>query len=188
MVRYRVWFERALSLVTAVAVAAAVYLLVTERLVPAVRGEPVRVGEGAKLPERLEFEVLQAASRAGAAAKVRVPGRRAALLLVFSSTCPACYANLPAWRQAMDAASHRVGLLAVGLQPDRLAAADYARRHLEGALPVTPLDVRQFAGTFGIDFVPFTVLVDSNGVVRFAWQGSMDEKAVSLLTRALGAL
>ena len=83
------WFDRALSLITAMAVAAAIYLLVTERLVPAVQGEPTRVGEGGKLPEPLEFEVLDDDGQRSTAPKVRVPGRRAALLLVFSSTCPA---------------------------------------------------------------------------------------------------
>lgn len=185
---YRVWLNRVLNLVTAVVAVMALYFLATERVIPAVRGEPVRVAEGAKLPGSFQFELLGEAGRTGEATKIRVPGSRPVLLLVFSSTCPACYANLPAWREVIENADGVPEVIAVGLEPDRLAALAYARRHLPAAVAVAPEDSRRFVGTLGVDVVPFTALVDTGGIVQFLQQGSLDSTAVSSLLRALGAL
>ena len=38
--RYRVWLDRALSLVTVIVVVAAAYFVAVERVIPALRGEP----------------------------------------------------------------------------------------------------------------------------------------------------
>lgn len=184
----RVWLDRALSLVTAVVVVTALYFLVIERVMPAFRGESVRVVEGGKLPESLEFELLGNVERPSESARVLVPGERGALLLVFSSTCPACYANLPAWRQVIAVVGDASTVLAVGLERDRSAARAYAERHLPAALSVVPEDARRFVGTFGVDIVPFTALVDAGGIVQFVQQGSLDSTAVTSLIRSLGAL
>jgi hypothetical protein len=184
--KYKVWLDRSLSLFTATLVMAALYFLATERLIPALREEPVRVAVGEKLPGRLEFELLETAG-VGRSSKIGVPARRPTLLLVFNSACPACYANLPAWGEVLGAASGAAAL-AVGLQPSRQAALAYAREHLTAAEPVAPEDPRGFVGTLGIEVVPFTALVDAGGIVRFVHHGRLDSTAVSTLVGALGAL
>lgn len=185
MRRYRVWIERVLSAATAAVVVLALYFLVVERVIPAVRGEPVRVVEGGSLPGGLEFELLEGS---GAEGTVNVPGERPALLLVFSSTCPACYANLPAWLEVIEAAEDVSTVLAVGIEADRVAALQYARKHLPSALAVVPEDPHRFGGLLGVDIVPFTAVVDASGTLRFVQQGSLDSGSVDLLIRALGAL
>ena len=60
MRRYRDWLDLALSLVTVIVALVAAYLLATERVIPALRGEPVAVDAGEQLPVRLVFERLGA--------------------------------------------------------------------------------------------------------------------------------
>jgi hypothetical protein len=180
----RRWLDRLLNLVAAVAAGLAVYFLATERVIPALRGEPARAVPGEALPAKLALEPLGAAS----GRKIVVPAGAPALLLVFNSSCPACYANLPAWREALAAATGDVRVLAVGLQSDRRAARAYVRHELPGAEPVMPGDARFFVGTLGVEYVPFTVLVDGDGVVRFLRQGRLDPAATTALRGALEAL
>lgn len=180
------WFDRLVSVITGLIVVTVAYFVVTERVVPALRGEPVRVWRGERLPEALEFTSLDGGGRGRAT--VRIPDGRATLILVFNSTCQACYRTLPAWRRAVAAAADRVAVLAVGLDRDRRGAAVYARHNLPTAAVVTPEDPVRFANMLGIDVVPFTAALDPDGVVVFARQGSLDVQAADSLIRALGAL
>jgi hypothetical protein len=173
--------------VTAVVGLVALVLLTTERILPALRGEPARVSEGERLEGRLVLESLEdSASRGTVGESIAVPGDRATLLLVFSSSCPSCYANLPAWRRVLESGIGRVEMLAVGLQRDRIAARDYVRMHLDGVRGLVPRDPRRFAATLGIEVVPFTAVIAADGMVRYARSGSLDSAAVATLIRALG--
>ncbi len=183
---YGVWLDRALSLVTAVVVLAAAYFLGTERVIPALRGEPVRVAEKEKVAGELGFRRL-AEGRLGSEG-LRVPGERPVLLLVFSSSCPACYANLPAWHAVIEVAQGVASVFAVAVERNQPAALAYARQHLSEAVLVAPEDVREFAGVLGVDMVPFTALVGSDGVVEFVRAGRLDSTAVGSAIRALGVL
>lgn len=185
---YRLWLDRVFSVVTALVVVAVGYFVVTERVVPALRGEPVRVQEGERLAEVLEFARLGNGGGSDGEARVRLPDGRAVLLLVFNSTCQACYRTLPAWQRASAAGVDDVAVLAVGLDSDRRAAVAYARRNLPMAVVLAPDDPARFAGIMGVDVVPFTALLDPDGVVLFARQGSLDSLAADSLIRALGAL
>ena len=185
---YRVWFDRLLSVITGLIVVTVAYFVVTERVVPALRGEPVRVWRGERLSEVLELAALDGGGDNRGRATVRIPDGRATLMLVFNSTCQACYRTLPAWRRAVAAAADGVAVLAVGLDPDRRGAAVYARHNLPTAAVVTPEDPVRFANMLGIDVVPFTAVLDPDGVLLFARQGSLDVQAADSLIRALGAL
>lgn len=180
--------DRVLSAVTALVVVTVSYFLVTERVVPALRGEPVRVREGERLAEALQFEPLGSAGGALGLEGIRVPSARPALLLVFNSTCQACYSTLPAWHDLIAAAGDAASVFAVALDPDERAAGAYASQNLAAARAVVPEDPRRFAGILGVDIVPSTALLDRDGVLRFMRQGSLDSLAVSSLIRALGAL
>ncbi|UCC48150.1 MAG: hypothetical protein JSV41_11860 [Gemmatimonadota bacterium] len=184
---YRALLDHALSLAAAVAALAALYLVTTERLLPALRDAPVRLGEGEQLARVLEFRTL-ANGHERTGEEIAVPGDRATLLFVFSSTCPACYTNLPAWREVTEAAGGTTTVLAVALERDRSAARSYARRHLSWATAVVPKHPREFVGTLGVDIVPFTALVGRDGVLEFVWPGSLDSLTSHSLIRALGAL
>ncbi|MGD2154829.1 MAG: hypothetical protein PVG79_16290, partial [Gemmatimonadales bacterium] len=120
--------------------------------------------------------------------RIVVPGEEAALLLVYSSRCPACYANLSAWEGVVRAAEGVASVLSVALERDRSAARAYARRHLPSTLAVVPRDARRLSGALGIGLVPSTVLVGGDGVVLFLRQGSLDGAAVDTLLSALEAL
>jgi hypothetical protein len=186
---YKVWLDRALSLATVLVAVAALYLLTTERLLPALRSAPVRLGVGGQLAAALEFRTLANGEvGTGASREIAVPGQRPTLLFVFNSTCPACYVNVSAWQKVMDAAGGRATVLAVALERERSAAHAYVQRQLPTAMAVVPKDPREFAGTLGIDIVPFTALVGRDGVLEFVQPGSLDSLAVRSLLRALGAL
>lgn len=185
---YRVWFDRLLSVITGLIVVTVAYFVMTERVIPALKGEPVRVWRGERLPEVLEFVSLDSGGDNRERPGVRIPNRRATLMLVFNSTCQACYRTLPAWRRAVAAAADGVTVLAVGLDPDQRGAADYARHNLPAAAAVAPEDPVRFANMLGIDVVPFTALLDPDGVLLFARQGSLNTQAGDSLIRALGAL
>lgn len=189
MSRYRVWLDRGLSLVTALLVVVAIYFVVAERIVPSLRGDPVPVGTGEKLAEPLRFEALAAgqASRPGGA-EFRLPAGHPVLLLVFSSRCPACYANLPAWKRVLEERGDRVSVVAVGLERSRQAVTAYAAEYLPGAVAAVPWRPQSFTETLGIEVVPYTALVDSAGTLLFSRQGSLDSLGVSALVKALGAL
>jgi hypothetical protein len=185
--RYRVWLDRALSLVTVIVGLVAAYLVATERVIPALRGEPEAVDAGGRLAVRLEFGPGGWGWGRGRE-RISVPGEGAALLLVYSSTCPACYANLSAWDRVVRAAEGVASVLSVGLDRDRVAARAYARRHLPSTVAVVPRDWRRLSGALGIGIVPSTALVSRDGVVVFLRQGSLDGAAVDSLVSALEAL
>jgi len=185
----KLWLDRTLSLVTALVFVVAAYLLISERLLPALRGEPALVGEGERLDDAIEFHPLAEDRLADVLTeRISVPSDRPTLLLVFASTCPACYANLEAWSTAIDAADGVATVLAVGFERDRKAAREYALRHLPRAMPVAPRDPRWFAGRLGVSIVPFTALVNADGTVGFVRQGRLDAASVASLRGALGAL
>ncbi len=186
---YRVWLDRALSLVTALLVVVAIYFVLAERIIPSLQGDPVPVSLGERLSEPLRFEALapgKGPSRG--AAELRLPAGRPALLLVFSSRCPACYANLPAWRRTLERTADSVLVVAVGLERSRSAVAAYAAQYLPGVVPAVPSRPGRFTETLGIQVVPFTALLDRAGTLRFTRQGSLDSLGVSTLVQALGAL
>ena len=119
--RYGVQLDRALSLATGVVVVMTFYFLLTERLLPSLRGEPVLVPEGGTLTDSFAFRPLGAGERTFALKYV--PDERPVLLLVFDSTCPACYANLESWQLAIEAAGSKVTVLAVALERELSAGA-----------------------------------------------------------------
>lgn len=181
--------ERILNAITICAVAAASYLVVTERVLPAVRGPADLVLEGERLSSALPFERLGNSPDGGSSESlVRAPGERPTLLLVFHTRCPACYRNLPAWRSLIDAGRGGVTTLAVGLDAEGRKVKAYARRHLAGAVAVRPLDRKGLLETLGVEIVPFTAVVGPDGVVEFAHHGSLDSVAVKDGIGALEAL
>jgi hypothetical protein len=188
MVKRRSWVEKMSSLASAAALCVALFLVARARVTPISRAEPDLIGEGERISADLVLQPLTASAEPGVAAEIRVPSARPTLLLVFSSTCPSCYANLPAWRQVIEASRGVVRVIAVGMEPDRTSARDYAQRHLADAEPTAPSDPRAFAEALGVNVVPLTALIDSDGTVRSVKRGSLDSAALSSIIGVLGAL
>lgn len=185
---YRVWLDRGLSVVTVLAGLTAAYLVATERVIPALRGGPVPVDAGEELAARLEFERLAGSSGSGGGGRIEVPGEGAVLLLLYNSSCPACYANVAAWDRVVRAAAGIASVLSVALDRDLESARAYARRHLPSTVAVVPRRARRLTGALGIGIIPATALIDGDGVVLFLRQGSLDRAAVDSLVSALEAL
>ncbi len=184
----RKWRDRALDLVTAAVAVVAIYVVVTERIAPRLRGRQAPLVTGERLVQELEFRGLAGSDAELEEEAIVVPDGRAALLLVFVSTCPACSRNLPAWRRAMARAGVEVRRLAIAIEPDRGAARQYARLNLPRAKAVEPLDTEGFVAALGVDVVPFTALIAGDGTVAYLRRGRLDSMAVETLRRALGAL
>jgi len=155
--------DRLLDGATALLLLAGLALLVQERALPALR-ERARVDPGERMP------------RAGGLLDpttgdtLRLDGLRPALYLVYRSDCPACAANLPAWRRLLIEAPPEVRILAVGLEPASTSTA-YARAHLGRARAVLPLDPARFTRRLRLQLVPSTLYVDGGGRLRFRHQG-----------------
>jgi hypothetical protein len=188
VVKRRVWLEWVLNGSTALLVAVASYFLVVERVVPALRDARPALKAGDSLTQRLQLRALGAAGERAGMGAIMIPGPGPALLLVFSSMCPACYANLAAWREILKALHGSASAYAVALEDDLPAARAYAGANLPGVLAVRPADPRRFVDALGVRVVPLTALIDAEGVVRFMARGRLDSTAVARAIGALGAL
>jgi hypothetical protein len=188
MVKRTSWVEKMSSLASATALCVALFLVARARVAPISRPEPDLISEGERVSADLVLQPLMASAESEDAVEIRVPGARPTLLLVFSSTCPACYANLPAWRQVIEAGREAVRVIAVAMEPDRTAARDYAQHHLADAEPTAPRDARTFAEVLGVNVVPVTALIDSDGTLRSIKRGSLDSASLSSIIGVLGAL
>jgi hypothetical protein len=102
-----------------------------------------------------------------------------ALLLVFSSRCPACRAVLPIWEE-LYASAGPDGPSVIGLQTD----AEPTDALL--TFPVHRVDAERSPGMERIPYVPATVLVDADGNVRRVWFGPLDPQAVRELGELIG--
>ncbi len=163
------------------------YFFFTERFLPALRSEPVRMEEGATMTQSFAFRPLALKKFHPLPSDLKyIPDDKAVLLLFYDSTCPACYENLPAWRSAIEASGEWVMILAVAVEEDLKVAEAYARRHLPGAIPVKAEEPRELFGTLGVEIVPYTAFVDMDGALAFARPGRLDDAALAELIRALG--
>jgi peroxiredoxin len=114
-------------------------------------------------------------------------GETKTVLLVFSSTCPACKDTVPAWRKLLGATPPALGVRVLGVQTDRLVANASAPAEVTAAysFPVygykrpnpDPLEL--------IPFIPAAIVVDAKGVVVAAWFGVPGDDDLEALKRQL---
>ena len=90
---------------------------------------------------------------------------RDSVVLVFTTTCPACHKNLERWRDLHQRYGESYRFVAVGLDP-----ADETRRWAEqNDVPfevVIPADRSSFQRDYGISSVPQTLVVGNDGRVK----------------------
>ncbi len=104
-------------------------------------------------------------------------GEKKTLLLVFSSTCPACDQTLPVWRQLL-AAGTPPSIRVVGIQTDRLKAAGSASAVVAQSypFPVYGYERSKPDPLEKVPYVPAALVVDDRGVVKKAWFGVLTKE------------
>lgn len=108
---------------------------------------------------------------AGGAAKER-------LLLVFTTTCPACRDNQATWRSLHERLGESVDV--VGISLDKPEATQVYRQ--DHALPfpvVIPKDLGSFSKSYEISAVPLTLHIGGDGQVKGTWLGSLSPEQVT---------
>jgi len=103
------------------------------------------------------------------------------LLLVFSSTCPACQRNLPIWKELLSRPLPD-SLRVVGIQTD---AVDGTSTDPSLPFPTFRVDRSRGAPLDRIPYVPATVVLDPLGNVVAAWSGVLARGDQADLARAL---
>jgi hypothetical protein len=103
------------------------------------------------------------------------------LLLVFSSTCPACQQTFPTWNR-MLADGTPDGVRVVGVQTDLVggAAAEVA------TFPVYGFDGTRPEGFTKVPYIPCSAVLDAKGKVEFVVFGVLDDGKLAELRQAAG--
>lgn len=100
------------------------------------------------------------------------------LLLVFTTTCPACRQNQAAWRTLYENNKDRFRIIGIGLEDMGVTAAYQEAQELPFPV-VLPSDYDRFAKEYGIVQIPFTVHIGRGGKVVDSWIGVLPEETVS---------
>ena len=134
--------------------------------------------------DRIESAVL--AGSDGKPVRVEFPApRRTTLLLVFTSTCPACARTFPVWRDVLRDGPR--DLRVVGVQLDRPsggpASPELTALNLPFAIHGPGDPVPPFLKKVGS--VPATIVVGPDGTVRKAWYGTLDDERQQELRREI---
>jgi len=113
--------------------------------------------------------------------------REQTLLLVFSSTCPACEETLPIWSEMIPEYMGRPELQIVGIQLDRPAPDDEPGSLVTEAFPFPVLGVTTegYEALRRIPFIPAAILIDPAGTVEKTWYGLPGERELEELRAAL---
>jgi peroxiredoxin len=114
--------------------------------------------------------------------------KKKSLLYFFSTSCPQCKNNIPAWRRLTDKlAGKPVNVYGI-LKDDLAAAREYAYGYgLNFPVGVNQLSDSTFTREYGIHFVPTTVVIGADGKFLSAEVGVLNEetlnKILDLLTK-----
>ncbi len=157
MTRSRKVLEWAINGLTAAALAAALGLVMGERVIPAVRASRF-VDPGERIPRDLLLRDLSTGDT------VALVDLAPATFLAFLSTCPACESAAPAWRSALEQPGRgRLIAMAVGDEPDGL---EWAARELpEGIAVLQPLSTPKLLSALRIRLVPTALAVGPAGTL-----------------------
>jgi peroxiredoxin len=114
-------------------------------------------------------------------------GESKTLLLVFSSTCPACKETVPVWRDLL-ASPPPSGVRVVGVQTDRLDKNPAAASELAASFPFPVYGYKRphTDPLAKVPFIPAAIVVDAKGVVVKAMFGVPDKDAIASLKAELG--
>jgi len=111
-------------------------------------------------------------------------GQERTLLLVFSSTCPACQSNMPIWNELL-AGARPATVRVLGIQTDLAAGA--APHDGGPTCPIYAVGPRARPPFDRLPYVPATVVIDGAGRVRNAWFGVLGADQQDELRREIAA-
>jgi hypothetical protein len=115
------------------------------------------------------------------------PGMPATVLVILTTKCPFCRINIPIWNEVRGALGDQVRF--VGLCLDDL---EETKRFVDSARPGFPILVveepRSFVAELGIQAVPQTLALDSDGVIQQIWGGGLNEDQIAPILQFLETL
>jgi len=101
-------------------------------------------------------------------------GERDRLLLVFTTTCPACRDNQDAWKTLHEDLRDTVEVLGISLSEEE-ETRDYKVAH-DLAFPIAlPADQDRFSQAYAISVIPTTIRIGPDGKVRGSWPGGLSK-------------
>lgn len=164
------------------------FLLVTTSMVVWLSLENNRLKTSMQPPEPLtagtEVEPFPIASLDGQESTLSYgDSEKDTLLLVFTSTCPACNENQPNWRTIYEQNKDAYRIVGVGLEDAETIAAYREAKDLPFDV-VLPGDYPSFAQDYKLAGIPTTIQVDSTGKVVEAWTGVLSPDTVSELAES----
>jgi len=105
------------------------------------------------------------------------------LLLVFSTTCPHCEANIPRWRSVNEKLDGRCFVIAISIH-DVGRTIEYVTKR-EFPFYSVSLDDSAFYQRYRIRGVPVTILIAGDATVEGVWKGRLDDGQVDeIISRA----
>ncbi len=100
------------------------------------------------------------------------------LLLVFTTSCPACLQNQVAWRSLHAALDDDVEIIGISL--DGPAATQTYREAQDLTFEVVMASDRQaFTAAYGISAVPTTFHIDGDGRIQGVWRGGLSADQIA---------
>jgi hypothetical protein len=102
------------------------------------------------------------------------------LLFVFTTTCPACKANVPAWIDLYQRLGDRFDVVGISVD-DPGPTVEYIAEYDLPYPVVTPADPVGFPRRYRIPGVPQTLRIGPDGEVRGAWIGPLTEEQIESL-------
>jgi peroxiredoxin len=108
------------------------------------------------------------------------------LLYIFKTSCPACSATLPIWKQLALEAQASVHVM--GLSSESLSEITEYQNANEIAYPVFAVTDTSFKRQYKIAFVPQTILVDGDGTVLGLWSGALQEPQLAAIREIMNKL
>ena len=105
---------------------------------------------------------------------------RDTLLLVFTTSCPACQENIPSWVELWNRYHTRYDIVGISVDEPE-ATIDYVARNVLPYPVVVPDDAEGFPRRYGIPGVPHTLWLSPEGQVREVWGGILDPERFDAL-------
>ena len=105
---------------------------------------------------------------------------RDSVVLVFTTTCPACQKNLGHWRDLHRRFGDRYRFVAVGLDSPE-ATRSWVEENDVPFQVVLPADRTSFRRDYGISSVPQTLVVSTDGRVKLTQPGVLSQEFLDRL-------
>lgn len=135
------------------------------------------------------FPAVKSVDLSGLAVELRPAesGAASTVVVILTTTCPFCRVNVPIWNELHSALGGQVRFVALSLDdPER------TKRFAETSRAEFPMlvveDARSFVTGLGLQAVPQTFALDSEGVIRQVWGGGLSEDHVAGILRSIGEL